>query len=103
MVYQWMQWEQIEGTVYVAARNGTPTDIQNALNVGGNLNSRLGYGTTPLMIASFYGRTDNVAFLLKKGADPNVVCPGGETALKWALQNKHYDVADLLRQAGAKK
>ena len=98
-----MQGEQIEETVYVAARNGTPVDIQNAILIGGNMNAHLGYGTTPLMIAAFYGRTDNVAFLLKKGANPNVVCPRGETALKWALQNKHNDVAALLRQAGEKE
>ncbi len=103
LLYRQMQREQVEGTVYVAARNGTPADIQNAILIGGNLNSRLGYGTTPLMIAAFYGRTDNVAFLLKKGANPNVVCPRGETALKWAMQNKHSDVVILLRRAGARE
>ena len=95
--------DKIANTVYEAARNGTPPDIQIALNIGGNVNARLGYGTTPLMIASFYGRTQNVAFLLKKGADVNVVCPRGETALNWATQNKHYDVVNLLRRAGATK
>ena len=99
--YQQEKRDKIDNNVYEAARNGTPTDIQAALNLGGNVDTGLEYGTTPLMIASFYGRTQNVAFLLKKGANVNVVCPGGETALNWAKQNKHEDVVKLLRGAGA--
>lgn len=102
-LYRYMRHCMIEDAVYVAARNGTPADIQKALDGGGDVNYRLPYGTTPLMIAAFYGRADNVEFLLRHGADPNVVCPRGETALKWAEENRHYDAANRLLEVGVKQ
>jgi hypothetical protein len=102
-LYLQMIRNQKDEAVYSAARNGTPADIQRALNIGGNPNSQLGYGTTPLMIASFYGRAQNVEFLLKRGANPNLKAKRGETALQWARENKHLDVVRLLQRAGARE
>jgi ankyrin repeat protein len=56
-----------------------------------------------MMLAAFYGRADIVAMLLKRGANPNVVCPRGETALRWARENKHFEVAALLQPAGERQ
>lgn len=102
-LYHQMQRETMDRALYAAVEHGTVADVQNVLNTGADVNSRTGYGTTPLMYASFYGRKDTVEFLLKKGANPRIVGPRGETALKWALQNKHSDVASLLRREGARE
>jgi len=60
------------------------------------------YGQTPLMIAAIFGRLDVVRYLLEEGANATLVdkhkytCGG--TALTYAEQNGHAEVAALLRE-----
>jgi ankyrin repeat protein len=59
-------------------------------------------GMTPLMCASMYGQLDVVTYLLKKGANVNVVQnKGNNTALIYALANSHLLIAKLLIEANA--
>lgn len=59
--------------------------------------------STPLMNATINGNTENVKLLLQHGADVNKVDNIGETALMKALKYKRRDIAELLRNAGAKR
>lgn len=56
-------------------------------------------GMTPLMCASMYGKTEVVAYLISHGAAVNIVQPKGEnTALIYAVANKHTEVVKILLQ-----
>lgn len=91
------------------------------LQHGADANSTNESGRTPLISACWGGRhTDRagtviivtgederraqlVALLLKYGADPNVNDRDGKTALQWAEERGHGEVAALLRQHGASR
>jgi len=53
-------------------------------------------GKTPLMHAAFGGADETVAFLLSKGADPDLMCNNGDTALVAAIQSQRLSTIDLL-------
>ena len=58
------------------------------------------YKTSPVLIAP--RQKDLVELFLANKADINAKDNGGLTPLAWAVQQKHNDVADFLRQHGAK-
>ena len=47
------------------------------------------------------GKTDTVRLLLEKGADPNIKCQYGYTALYRAVENNKYGIVELLLKNGA--
>jgi len=55
----------------------------------------------PLMVAARTGQVDAVAFLLRRGADPNQVAPDGETALMKAVRARSLGAVRLLIAHGA--
>ena len=62
---------------------------------------RAGGGASPLFIATWFGHTSVVAFLLENGADPNLANDDGDTPLVCALV-EHPALVKLLRKHGAK-
>lgn len=54
--------------------------------------------STPLMEASQEGHLELVRFLLEYGANVNAVTQTNDTALTYACENGHTDVAELLIQ-----
>ena len=56
-------------------------------------------GWTALMFAAAEGHTDIVRMLLDRGADPRLMDMDGESALTFAQNNGHEDVAAILRSA----
>ena len=54
-------------------------------------------GNTALMLAAESGRTENVHLLLENGADPNVNNNDGKTAYELAQENKHQEIAKLIK------
>jgi ankyrin repeat protein len=55
-----------------------------------------------LMTCSWTGNPEAIKLLLDRGADPNAKeAPRGQTALMWALDQKHSDAARLLIEHGA--
>jgi ankyrin repeat protein len=60
------------------------------------------YRSTPLGFAARWGQRDMVAFLLQRGADPNLAGAAWATPLAWAQRKGHTEIANDLRRAGAR-
>lgn len=58
--------------------------------------------STPLMEASQEGHIDLVKYLIKEGSDVHALTGTHDSALAYACENGHTDVADVLLQAGSK-
>ena len=60
-------------------------------------------GSYPLMFAAEAGKAEAVGWLIAKGSTIDAENEIGITALWYAAYNKHWDIAQMLLQAGAKK
>jgi ankyrin repeat protein len=79
-----------------AARAGR-TDISHALLTAGfPVNSRSSDGYTALVLATYHGKSSEVALLLGAAADPCIPDHNGNTALMGALFKGEMEVARLL-------
>ena len=87
----------------VAVALGHTEAVQALLEKGADPNkARPDNGFTPLMAAASGGHADTVKALLSAKADVNAAQKNGDTALKMATAAGHDDVAQLLKDAGAK-
>jgi len=77
-------------TVGLLLKRGAEVNIQGTLE-----------GFTPLMTAAAEGLADVVRILLTAGADPDIKDKDGDTALTFAKQNGHSEVAALLENPPA--
>src|SRR5204862_264541 len=69
---------------------------------GANPNAARSTGETPLMTASRTGSLEAVKSLLAHGATATAKEPTeGQTALMWAISERHADIARVLIEAGA--
>lgn len=106
--------------LYYAAKNDDLEEVKRLVEAGENVNylhkeaklskltaSGIGIpvcikGTTPLIIASAYGNTEVVRYLLSKGADVHYVDRKGTTALYRAVRyDGDEELVQLLVDAGA--
>ena len=78
---------------------GFPDVAQALVDAGANVESPIGYGVRPLMLAAGYGETGVVEVLLKAGADVLARNDGGLTALMMVKQKHYVDVINLLHEA----
>ena len=98
----------------LAAHSGDDTKIAALIVDGASVDETSRYGWTGLLFAASYGHKDVVNQLLHAGSDPNIVSKsvrpgfmatrGGyppTTALREAIKNQHYDIANLLLDKGA--
>jgi ankyrin repeat protein len=77
---------------------------ERMINEGTITNINVQYRSmTALMFQSANGTTENMTWLLQKGADPNIQDSDGKTALRWALTSDSHidDKINLLLQNGA--
>jgi ankyrin repeat protein len=74
-----------------AAERGSPAGVNATDN----------YGITPLMRAALDGRTQDVRWLLNKGANVNARDKDSETALMAAAYSGHGEVVNMLIRKGA--
>ena len=54
-------------------------------------------GRRSLMMAAYHGRLKHVQFLLESGARADLKDEDGKTALDFAMEKRHVEIADFLR------
>ncbi len=98
-------------SIYFAAANGDTNSIEQYLAQGGNVNTPVvcypyGGRTAPLLhVAAWSGQSEAVAFLLRHGADPNLLDSSGDTPLLCVVGRGESEsavrVLQMLLKAGA--
>lgn len=99
-------WDLIQrtGPLYFAASYGLISIVQllTADRANIDLEGRGGhFGSTPLQVAAYRGRTECVRLLLAAGADPNSTNNLGETSLFWAQMENFTEIEEILLSYGA--
>ena len=73
---------------------------------GADINAKINDGSSPLIAAAMKGHKEVAELLIAKGADVNArsesVLGEGKTALAWAVEQSHPEIANLLRKPGGK-
>src|SRR5712691_9624159 len=88
--------------LYAAAANPDATITGKLLAAGADANAALLSGETPLMEAARRGNLDIVRALLAARANPNAQeANGGQSALMWAISQRHSAVVEELVKRGA--
>ena len=73
---------------------------------GADINAKINDGSSPLIAAAMKGHKEVAELLIAKGADVNArsesVLGEDKTALDWAVEQSHTEIAYLLRKHGGK-
>jgi uncharacterized protein len=86
----------------LACVNGSSAMVEKLVAAGANVNLALPTGETPLMTCARSGSVSAVEALLAHGADVNAKeSLGDQTALMWAVSERHPQVTGLLIAHGA--
>lgn len=78
---------------------GFPEIVSTLIGAGADIETQIGYGTRPLMLAAGYGEAGVVDVLLKAGADVRAKNEGGRTALMMAKDKDYVEVINQLHEA----
>lgn len=78
---------------------GFPEIVSILIAAGAVIETQIGYGTRPLMLAAGYGEAGVVDVLLKAGADVRAKNEGGRTALMMAKDKDYVEVINQLHEA----
>ena len=68
-----------------------------------NINKKDEKGNTLLILAALHGHNSIIKKLIEKGADINEKNNRGNTALHYAISQKYFSLADILKKYGAKE
>ncbi|MCI4568507.1 ankyrin repeat domain-containing protein [Lysobacter sp. CFH 32150] len=91
--------QTLNAYVFDAVRADDAPLLRDLIAKGVDVESRDERGSTPLILAAYYGRLGIVDVLLEAGADPNAADARGNTALMGALFKGETAVAErLLRE-----
>ena len=72
---------------YAVRKNCCTEILQAIISHGGDVNAKVKYSRTALMIACEKGNKDAINVLVNAGADPNIVDADGEVCLHYAVRN----------------
>jgi len=93
-------WQALTRAIHNAELDrGFPDVVQALIDAGADIESPIGYGIRPLMLAAGYGETSVVETLLGAGADVLARNEGGLTALMMVKEKFYVDVINLLHEA----
>jgi ankyrin repeat protein len=91
----------VSDAFYIASRNGHVEVASFLLKKGADIDCRGFFGAPGLHWASLNGHHKMVEFLIANGADLTLRDQQfNSTALRWALEGHHPEIADLLRRNG---
>lgn len=89
--------------VHAAAFMGNVSAITQHVAAGSDINAKNQYGSTPLQIASTFGKTNVAIALINGGADLNLTNPEGSTALHIAAFFCRTEIVKALLKKEADK
>lgn len=89
--------------LFFAARGNRRKVVEYLLSQGADVNDPCDSGKTALHDVAFWGEPEMAQLLILNGANVSVRDKQGLTPLMWAMSNRNQDVADVLRQNGAKE
>ena len=89
--------------IHAAAFMGNLDAINQHIKAGTDLNKKDDYGSTPLITATLFDRTDAALLLIKAGADVNMTNAEGSTALHTAAFFCRTEIVKALLEKGADK
>jgi hypothetical protein len=93
--------ELVSEAFYIAARNGHLEVAKFLLEKGADINCRGFFGAPGLHWAAIHGHKAMVEFLIDHGADLSLRDQQfNSTALGWALEGNHTEIAELLKARG---
>lgn len=88
---------------YAGRDNALTYLLEKGAKPNGPAQGRVVLVNTPLMMAAMQGHRNASLLLLRAGADANVRVQNGQTALEFALKNKHTHLEKILRCAESLK
>ncbi|MEJ2238211.1 MAG: serine hydrolase [Gemmatimonadales bacterium] len=90
-------------SVHAAAFQGNVAAIRQHIEAGSDLNAKDAYGSTPLIVAAAFGKSEVARALIDGGADLNLTNNDGGTALHTAAFLCRTEIVEALLDAGANK
>ena len=92
--------EEVVG-LHEAALAGDVETISQHIAFGADLDEKDAYGSTPLVVATTFGRTDAAVALIEAGADLAIANSEGSTPLHIAAFLCYPDIVEALLEKGA--
>lgn len=92
---------QVGQIVAGLARAGDTGALEEFLDHGVSVDQQDAVGNSLLMLAACYGHFETVAFLVRRGADPDLRNARNQSPIAGALFKGETEIVTLLRDAGA--
>lgn len=89
--------------LHQAVRDHDVKKVRTLLSEGADVSEKDWLRYAPLHWACYFGYADLVELLIGKGANPSLISDIGRTPLEIATSMEYENIADLLRQHGAKE